>query len=276
MIGALEVVVEHVEAERLGHQAEDRLGRGDRRAGIALADASRSSDSVHQATRRRSLKRLRYPAAPSGSAAGQRLGREPPQGRHGARVVPEVRIAPLRRADQAATSMTTRSSVGRGFEQVLHPVVVVGAVHDHEPGVGDARATEGGGSKSCGSALALIADVLDRDTIAADGRGDLAVEVLGGDDGDGQFGGEGAAKGNGDRAATKARTRKDIGQRSCWGDAQRYNITLRHRKTASVSGSRFAAAAAGVTPSGWHRVISFGPWRQGELRHEAWKAGKNT
>ena len=101
MIACWKSVAEHLEAERLRHVAEDRLARRDLRAGEALADRR---DLLIQFLKRGGV--VLEPTLVFGRALRvgrrQRRGERAGERGHGARVVPEMRVAAFLGADERA------------------------------------------------------------------------------------------------------------------------------------------------------------------------------
>ncbi len=96
-----------------------------------------------------------------------------------------MRVVAFRDAEQAGDVDDDAPVDLIGLKQMLHPVVVTGAVHDHDIGVGD------GAGDGCRRLVVVRVGAgrddyaFDRDAVAADSGRGLAVEVFGRDDGDG-------------------------------------------------------------------------------------------
>jgi hypothetical protein len=118
----------------------------------------------------------------AGVGALEFCGQRPGDPRHGGRIVPEMGI--IARFPVHQFSRHDRSPIGRfgGLEQGFDPGVVVGAVVDHQAGIGDEPRRRRAGFEFMGVLVGIGQDAVD----AGFGPGDLAshvaIEIFRGDD----------------------------------------------------------------------------------------------
>ena len=91
-------------------------------------------------------------------------------------------MSPALRPTSAPTTISLRPGALWAREQLLHPGIVVDAVDDHDLGVGERL----GGLRARLEQMRVLVrigeDAGHGDIVAADLAGDVAIEILGGDD----------------------------------------------------------------------------------------------